>query len=93
MKGRVRAYYRDGSVHTCLPHWNDYWFCLTSKFKDDATVQVNTNGCCIVFINWMKNEYVERLGGRERMNTARSEQALPHQIGIWTLRSLPTKAT
>lgn len=51
MKGRLRAYYRDGTIHSCMPHWNDFWFCMKTKFMDDSNVKVHIDTFLYLTLN------------------------------------------
>lgn len=40
-KGRLRTYYREGKVNSCMPYWNDFWFCLKAKVISEVSLQVS----------------------------------------------------
>ncbi len=40
--GRIRDYYRHGSIRTCAPYWSDFLFCARLKYYEDDEANVST---------------------------------------------------
>lgn len=51
IKGRLKTYYREGRVNSCMPYWNDFWFCLKAKIMNEDKLQVCQYMCPANYIS------------------------------------------
>lgn len=45
VKGRAREYYMNGTVRSCTPYWNDFWFCIKMKYASETRAHVRPPHC------------------------------------------------